>query len=103
MTREPTVRTRTPPAGPVVKPAGALDHHGTPDIRGPLPGLCPGRQLVVDLGRLTLCDSTGVTVLVAARRTAPRMTRRLQPPSPRTRHHAGPAVQGDMPESEACA
>lgn len=72
MTRELTVRTRTTPAGPVMELTGALDHHSAPDIRRLLPGLAlsPGQQLVIDLGRLTFCDSTGITVLIAARNHA---------------------------------
>ncbi|MEV6019153.1 MULTISPECIES: STAS domain-containing protein [unclassified Streptomyces] len=72
MTRELTVRTRTTPAGPLVELTGALDHHSAPDIRRLLPGLGlrPGQQLVIDLGRLTFCDSTGITVLIAARNHA---------------------------------
>ncbi|MGC4983889.1 STAS domain-containing protein [Streptomyces sp. DT193] len=56
-----------------MEPAGALDHRSTPDTRRPLPGLVlsPGRQLVIDLGRLTFCDSTGITFLIAARNHAP--------------------------------
>ncbi|MFD8735991.1 STAS domain-containing protein [Streptomyces sp. NPDC059618] len=72
MTRELTVRTRTTPAGPLIELTGALDHHSAPDIRRLLPalGLRPGQQLVVDLGHLTFCDSTGITVLIAARNHA---------------------------------
>ncbi|MFI0960145.1 STAS domain-containing protein [Streptomyces sp. NPDC021080] len=72
MTHELTIRTRTTPAGPVVELAGALDHHSAPDIRRLLPGLglSAGQQLVIDLSRLTFCDSTGITVLIAARNHA---------------------------------
>ncbi|WP_433888481.1 STAS domain-containing protein [Streptomyces sp. CA-111067] len=37
-----------------------------------IPGLAleEGRQLLVDLGGLTFCDSSGITVLIAARNVA---------------------------------
>lgn len=66
------VRTRTTASGPVIELAGELDHDSAPGILGLLPGLAiePGQQLVVDLGGLTFCDSTGITVLIAARNVA---------------------------------
>ncbi|MFD9004771.1 STAS domain-containing protein [Streptomyces sp. NPDC059582] len=66
------VTTRTTPAGPVIEMAGELDHHTAPEIRALLPGLTitQGQQLVVDLGGLTFCDSSGITVLIAARNHA---------------------------------
>lgn len=72
MTRQLTVRTRTTAAGPVIAVAGELDHLTAPEVRAVLPGLVlrPGQQLVVDLGSLTFCDSTGITVLIAARNHA---------------------------------
>ncbi|MFF3410565.1 STAS domain-containing protein [Streptomyces sp. NPDC002742] len=72
MNHELTVRTRTTPAGPVIELAGALDHHSAPDVRTVLPrlALSAGQQLVIDLDRLTFCDSTGITVLIAARNHA---------------------------------
>ncbi|MFJ7419078.1 STAS domain-containing protein [Streptomyces uncialis] len=72
MTRHLTVRTRSTAAGPVVAVAGELDHLTAPEVRAVLPGLAlgPGQQLVVDLGSLTFCDSTGITVLLAARNHA---------------------------------
>jgi anti-anti-sigma factor len=67
-----TVHTRTTPAGPVIELIGALDHHSTPDVRTLLPRLplSSGQQLVLDLARLTFCDSSGITVLIAARNHA---------------------------------
>lgn len=49
-----------------------LDHDSAPGILGLLPGpaIEPGQQLVVDLGGLTFCDSTGIPVLIAARNVA---------------------------------
>lgn len=66
------VRTRTTASGPVIELAGELDHDSAPEIRDILPGLAiePGQQLVVDLGGLTFCDSTGLTILIAARNIA---------------------------------
>lgn len=72
MTKHLTMNTRTTPAGPVIELTGDLDHHTTPEVRAALPalGLYPGQQLVFDLGALTFCDSTGITVLIAARNHA---------------------------------
>lgn len=66
------IRTRTTPSGPVIELAGELDHHSAPEIRDLLPGLPikHGQQIVVDLGGLTFCDSSGITVLIAARNIA---------------------------------
>ncbi|MET9771355.1 STAS domain-containing protein [Streptomyces sp. NPDC006415] len=69
MTKHLTLNTRTTPAGPVIELTGELDHHTAPEVRDALPALSlrPGQQLVLDLGALTFCDSTGITVLIAAR------------------------------------
>ncbi|MFB6677988.1 STAS domain-containing protein [Streptomyces sp. NPDC056390] len=66
------IRTRTTPSGPVIELAGELDHDSAPEIRDLLPNLPIryGQQLVVDLGGLTLCDSSGITALIAARNIA---------------------------------
>ncbi|MFD4712519.1 STAS domain-containing protein [Streptomyces sp. NPDC058430] len=63
------IRTRTTLSGPVIALAGELDHDSAPEIRDLFPSLPlkHGQQLVVDLGGLTLCDSSGITVLIAAR------------------------------------
>ncbi|MFB8118188.1 STAS domain-containing protein [Streptomyces sp. NPDC055962] len=39
-----------------------------PEFRGALPRLCPGQQLVLDLTGITFCDSSGISVLIAATR-----------------------------------
>ncbi|WP_329029935.1 MULTISPECIES: STAS domain-containing protein [unclassified Streptomyces] len=72
MTKQLTLNTRTTPAGPVVELSGELDHHTAPEVRAALPALRlqAGQQLVCDLGALTFCDSTGITVLIAARNHA---------------------------------
>ncbi|MFE6961555.1 STAS domain-containing protein [Streptomyces sp. NPDC057696] len=66
------IRTRTTPSGPVIELAGELDPDSAPEIRDLLSDLPIryGQQLVVDLGGLTLCDSSGITVLIAARNIA---------------------------------
>ncbi|MFF7203340.1 MULTISPECIES: STAS domain-containing protein [unclassified Streptomyces] len=66
---ELSVTTRTGPNGPVVELAGELDHDTASEVRSLLSGLelRPGTQLVVDLTDLTFCDSSGITVLLAAR------------------------------------
>ncbi|MFD4651740.1 STAS domain-containing protein [Streptomyces sp. NPDC058441] len=66
------IRTRTTRSGPVIELAGELDHDTAPEIRDLLPSLPikHGQQLVVDLGGLTCCDSSGITVLIAARNIA---------------------------------
>ncbi|MFE4602125.1 STAS domain-containing protein [Kitasatospora indigofera] len=63
---------RSTPTGPVLEIAGDLDFHSAPGAREVLLGLTPGpgRLLVVDLTGLTFCDSTGITLLLAARNHA---------------------------------
>ncbi|GLF92990.1 STAS domain-containing protein [Streptomyces yaizuensis] len=72
MTHALTVRTRATPAGPVLELTGDLDHRTAPRVRALLPGLAlaPGQQLVIDLARLAFCDSSGISVLIAARNHA---------------------------------
>ncbi|MER6200446.1 STAS domain-containing protein [Streptomyces sp. NPDC001586] len=72
MTKHLTLHTRTTTAGPVIELAGELDHHTAPDVRDALPqlDLRPGQQLVIDLAAITFCDSSGITVLIAARNHA---------------------------------
>ncbi|MDA5284009.1 MULTISPECIES: STAS domain-containing protein [unclassified Streptomyces] len=66
------IRTRATPAGPVVELTGVLDHRTSPEVRALLPGLVlgAGQQLVIDLSGLTFCDSSGITVMIAARNHA---------------------------------
>ena len=63
---------RSTPTGPVLDIAGDLDFHSAPRAREVLLGLTPGPGLllVVDLTALTFCDSTGITLLLAARNHA---------------------------------
>ncbi|MGX1886534.1 STAS domain-containing protein [Streptomyces sp. NPDC055287] len=70
MTQHLTLHTRTTTAGVVVELTGELDHHTAPEVRTALPDLRPGQQLVLDLEGLTFCDSSGITVLIAARNHA---------------------------------
>ncbi|MFJ3086810.1 STAS domain-containing protein [Streptomyces sp. NPDC086838] len=72
MTKHLTLHTRTTPAGPVLELIGELDHHTAPEVRAALPSLTPspGQQLVLDLGSLAFCDSTGISVLITARNHA---------------------------------
>ncbi|MFG2991673.1 STAS domain-containing protein [Streptomyces sp. NPDC048257] len=67
-----SMTTRTTASGPVIELAGDLDHHSAVQVRGLLPELAveEGQQLVIDLGGLTFCDSSGITVLIAARNHA---------------------------------
>jgi anti-anti-sigma factor len=70
-----TVHTRTATSGPVIELTGDLDHHSAPQARNALErlDLHAGQQLIMDLGGLTFCDSSGITVLIAARNHALRM------------------------------
>ncbi|MFG3166007.1 STAS domain-containing protein [Streptomyces sp. NPDC048200] len=72
MTQHLTLYTRTTPEGAVIELAGELDFHTADQVRAQLIGLDlpPGGQLVLDLGGITFCDSTGITVLIAARNHA---------------------------------
>jgi anti-anti-sigma factor len=64
--------TRTTPAGSVLKLAGELDHHTAPALLEALRHipLSPGQELVLDLGALKFCDSSGLSGLIAARNQA---------------------------------
>ncbi|MEV2251560.1 STAS domain-containing protein [Streptomyces sp. NPDC050147] len=66
------IRTKATAAGPVVELTGELDHESCYRLREVLPGLSlrPGQQLVVDLTGVTLCDSSGISALIAARNHA---------------------------------
>ena len=68
-----TLTTRTTASGTVVLYlAGELDFHTAPQVRGALPDLAlqPGQHLVLDLGGLTFCDSSGVSMFIGARNHA---------------------------------
>ncbi|MFI5867390.1 STAS domain-containing protein [Streptomyces sp. NPDC051546] len=72
MTQQLSVSTRATTTGAVMAFAGELDHHTAPEVSAALArlGLRAGQQLVLDLGGLTFCDSSGITVIIAARNHA---------------------------------
>lgn len=55
--------------GPVLEIAGDLDYETAPAFRQAVDGLAltGGQLLVVDLGGLEFCDSSGISALLAAR------------------------------------
>jgi anti-anti-sigma factor len=55
----------------VVQPSGQLDMETAPRLRATIEELIRNgdRHLVVDLGRLTFCDSIGLSTLVVAHRS----------------------------------
>ncbi|MGB8941043.1 MAG: STAS domain-containing protein [Streptomyces sp.] len=59
-------------AGPVLHVVGELDHEQAAVLRDHVDGLVlsPGQSLLIDLSRLEFCDSTGISVLLAARHRA---------------------------------
>ncbi|WP_433858633.1 STAS domain-containing protein [Streptomyces kronopolitis] len=63
------ITTRDAATGPVVEIFGALDHATAADLRALIPtiALSPGQRLVLDLGGMDFCDSSGITALIAAR------------------------------------
>ncbi|MBJ7005654.1 MULTISPECIES: STAS domain-containing protein [Streptomyces] len=58
--------------GPVLHVTGDLDYAQATALREQVEGLVlsPGQNLVIDLSGLEYCDSTGITVLLAARQRA---------------------------------
>lgn len=66
------IATRDAATGPVVEILGALDHASAADLRALIPTipLRPGQRLVLDLGGMEFCDSSGITALIAARNHA---------------------------------
>ncbi|WP_371483181.1 STAS domain-containing protein [Kitasatospora sp. NBC_00315] len=65
---ELTLTVTTAGQGAVMAIRGDLDFHSAPRVREALADLrlAPGGRLVLDLGGLTFCDSSGISVLVAA-------------------------------------
>ncbi|WP_370967309.1 STAS domain-containing protein [Amycolatopsis sp. cg9] len=61
--------TRTTGTGPVVAVEGELDVATAPRLRAAIgsAALNPGQLLVIDLGGVTFCDSSGISALIAAR------------------------------------
>lgn len=67
-----TITHRDATAGPVLHVAGELDHAQAAVLRREVASLAlkPGQCLDLDLSGLEFCDSTGITVLLAARQYA---------------------------------
>lgn len=63
------ITTRDAPTGPVLEIFGELDHTNASELRERVAAatLQPGRRLVLDLGGMRFCDSSGITALIAAR------------------------------------
>ncbi|MFE2378079.1 STAS domain-containing protein [Streptomyces sp. NPDC059398] len=72
MTKTLTFRTRATTTGAVIELTGELDHHTMAEVRAALSGITlrTGQQLVLDLEALTFCDSSGISMLIAARNHA---------------------------------
>ncbi|MFE2227644.1 STAS domain-containing protein [Streptomyces kronopolitis] len=66
------ITRRDAATGPVLHVAGALDYDQAHALRQQTAHLAlkPGQCLVIDLSDLEFCDSTGITVLLAARQQA---------------------------------
>lgn|SRR5690349_12728162 len=67
-----TIHTRSASAGPVLEIVGDLDYDSAQQLRARLTVLDvqPGQVLVLDLGGMTFCDSSGIAALIAARNHA---------------------------------
>ncbi|MFF5900650.1 STAS domain-containing protein [Streptomyces argenteolus] len=67
-----TIITRDAATGPVLEIGGDLDYATTPELRAALDALTlvGGQLLILDLGRLEFCDSSGITTLLVARNLA---------------------------------
>ncbi|MEU1124611.1 STAS domain-containing protein [Streptomyces sp. NPDC005899] len=67
-----TITTRNASAGPVMVITGDLDYETAGQLRDPLSALAlrPGQLLVLDLGGMAFCDSSGISALIAARNHA---------------------------------
>jgi anti-anti-sigma factor len=67
-----TIDTRTTATGPLLRIAGDLDYATSEELRTRVTGLTlePGQCLVLDLGGLEFCDSSGITALLVARHHA---------------------------------
>ncbi|MGW7417499.1 STAS domain-containing protein [Streptomyces sp. NPDC054863] len=70
--RELTVSVQQRDAGVVLAVHGDLDFDNTPRLRTTIArlALAPGQLLVLDLSGLTFFDSSGVTMLIVARKVA---------------------------------
>jgi anti-sigma B factor antagonist len=66
------ITTHTTTAGTLLELEGELDFDTAAGLREALAALAlrPGQQLVIGLGGVTFCDSSGITALIAARNHA---------------------------------
>ncbi|MFF5922657.1 STAS domain-containing protein [Streptomyces flavochromogenes] len=67
-----TITAREAATGPVLEITGDLDHTTAPQLRKAMDHLplAAGQLLVLDLGGLEFCDSSGITALLATRNLA---------------------------------
>jgi anti-sigma B factor antagonist len=67
-----TIDTDRTPTGQLLRVAGELDLHSSPEVREALEAitLSAGELFVIDLSGITFCDSSGITALVSARNRA---------------------------------
>ncbi|MFD3549758.1 STAS domain-containing protein [Streptomyces sp. NPDC058655] len=67
-----TIASRDTVTGPVLEITGDLDYATAPELRKTVDHLtlAAGQVLVLDLGGLKYCDSSGITTLAAARNLA---------------------------------
>ncbi|MER5778273.1 STAS domain-containing protein [Streptomyces sp. NPDC002039] len=67
-----TITTRGAATGPVLEITGDLDHATAPELRRTVDGLAltAGQLLLLDLAGLEFCDSSGISILLAARNLA---------------------------------
>ncbi|WP_405779438.1 STAS domain-containing protein [Streptomyces sp. NBC_00859] len=67
-----TITARDAATGPVLEITGDVDHMTAPELRRAVGRLAPaaGQLLVLDLAGLGLCDSSGISALLAARSLA---------------------------------
>jgi anti-anti-sigma factor len=66
------ITSRDAATGPVLEIFGELDYANVAELQAALGGLSlrPGQCLVLDMGGLEFCDSSGITALIAARGNA---------------------------------
>ncbi|MER0443729.1 STAS domain-containing protein [Streptomyces sp. Edi4] len=67
-----TITTRDTLTGPVLEISGDLDYASAARLRDLIPAIAlrPGQRLVLDLGGMDFCDSSGVSALIVARNHA---------------------------------
>ena len=62
------ITTRDAATGPVLEIFGELDYDSATELKELIPtiALRPGQRLVLDLGGMAFCDSSGLSALIAA-------------------------------------